>query len=84
MATFKNDEDDATFWNRLITDEQRAAAPERKKASATGEEGAARGGGRRGDGAGKGVPLQIDLLQCPVAGLLGACHCSFAASCSRI
>ena len=30
VATFKNDEDDATFWNRLITDEQRATVPERK------------------------------------------------------
>lgn len=31
VATFKNDEDDATFWNRLITDDQRAKVPERKK-----------------------------------------------------
>ena len=31
VATFKNEEDDATFWNRLISDEQRAAAPTDKK-----------------------------------------------------
>jgi hypothetical protein len=30
VATFKNDEDDATFWNRLITDDQRSRVPERK------------------------------------------------------
>lgn len=30
VATFKNDEDDATFWNRLITDDQRSKVPERK------------------------------------------------------
>lgn len=35
VATFKNDEDDATFWNRLITDDQRATVPERKGTKAT-------------------------------------------------
>ena len=30
VATFKNDEDDATFWSRLIPEDQRAKVPERK------------------------------------------------------
>jgi chromodomain-helicase-DNA-binding protein 1 len=30
VATFKNDEDDATFWSRLIPEEHRARVPERK------------------------------------------------------
>lgn len=30
VATFKNDEDDATFWSRLIPEEQRAKVPDRK------------------------------------------------------
>jgi hypothetical protein len=30
VATFKNDEDDATFWSRLIPEDMRAKVPDRK------------------------------------------------------
>lgn len=52
MATFKNEEDDATFWERLITDEQRAAAAlpdsKKRKASAAGDNELAPRNARRG------------------------------------
>ena len=75
VSTFKNEEDDATFWNRLISDEQRVAATkaeEKKKAkpgSGTGEEAGASGAGpsgrtaRRGDGpGGKGAHSEFPLV----------------------
>lgn len=70
VATFKNDEDDATFWSRLIPDDQRAKVPERKnrKGSNPGADGepsartARRNNAAQNDA--KGVPpsLQSQLL----------------------